>query len=169
MKTKIVSLVAASMLLAGSLQAGSTFISAGYAGVNIDGVSSSGVLIDLGAKFGETFKQKIGTRYIFIGENDDLKDGQGNLGEVYYSLGFEVLSSTILSAKIGFGFESLGSVGTGSSKTTAYATGLSYGAGLTYEISDSFDIGLNYTKNDLSYLESNFSVDVMDASVSYKF
>ena len=169
MKTKIVNLVAASMLLAGSLQAGESFIGLGYASADMDGVSGSGVVLDMGAKFGETFKQKFGVRYVFLGENKDLRDGQGNIGDIYYSLGFEVLSSTIISANVGYGFQSLGSVGTGSSKTTAYATGLSYGGSLTYEISKYFDVALNYTKNDLSYLESSYAVDIVDASVSYKF
>ena len=169
MKTKIVSLVAASMLLAGSLNAGEKFISVGYASADTNGVTSTGVSLDLGAKFGETFKHTIGTKFIFLGENDDWTDGQGNLGDIYYSLGYEVLPSTIVAGKVGMGYQSLGSVGTGQNSTAAYAIGLSYGASLTYELSDSFDVGASYTKNDLSFDSVDYSVDVIEAHLAFKF
>jgi hypothetical protein len=169
MKTKILSVVTASMLLVSAANASQSFISAGYASVDMDGVSSSGVSMDVGAKFGKTWKQKIGTKFVFIGTNDDSSSDQGHVGEVYYSLGYEVLYSTILAVQAGMGFQSLGTVGSGSNSTSAYAVGLSYGATLLYEISDSFDIGTSYTKNDLSFDGVDYKVDVIEASLSYKF
>jgi len=169
MKTKIISLVVASMLTVTAANAGQGIVSVGYASADMDGVTTTGVTMDIGAKFGETFKQRIGTKFIFLGENDDLNSDQGNMGDVYYSLGYEVLPSTIVSGKVGMGFQSIGSIGTGSNRTAAYAIGLSYGGNLTYEISKHFDIGITYTKNDLSFDGIEYKVDVVDASVSYKF
>ncbi len=169
MKTKIVSLVVASMLLAGALNAGEKFISVGYASADMDGTTSSGVSLDIGAKFGETFRHTIGTKFIFLGENDDWSDGQGNLGDIYYSLGYEVLSDTVLAGKIGMGYQSLGTIGTGENSTAAYAIGLSYGTSITYELSDSFDVGASYTKNDLSFDSVDYSVNVIEAHLAFKF
>jgi len=53
MKTKIVTLVAASMLFTGSLNASEKFISAGFASANIDGTTSAAPVVDIGIKFGE--------------------------------------------------------------------------------------------------------------------
>jgi hypothetical protein len=166
MKTKIVTLVAASMLFTGSLNASEKFISAGFASANIDGTTSAAPVVDIGIKFGKTYKQKIGTRFIFVGENKDFSDGQGNLGDIYYSLGHDVYKNTTLSAKLGMEFQSLG---TDSSGDTVYASGLSYGLVMSYEVSKSFDIGVSYTKSNLSYQSLSYDVDVIDASVSYSF
>jgi hypothetical protein len=170
MKTKIISLVVASMLLTSVANAGQGFIALGYGSANVDSeTAQGGVTLEFGAKFGETFKQTIATKLIFIGENDDWSDGQGNLGDIYYSLGFELLPSTILSAKVGMGFQSLGSVGVGRNATEAYSIGLSYGAIATYELSEHFDISASYTQMDLSYMELDYKIDIMDVSIAYKF
>lgn len=169
MKTKILSMLVATVLLTNSLNAGQGYMSAGYVSADIDGVSSTGVSMDFGAKFGKTLKQQIGIKYIFLGENDDLFIDTQNMGDIYYSLGYEILSSTIIAAKIGLGYQNIGSIGTGSSQTAVYVTGLSYGATLTYEISKHFDVALSYTKSNLSFEELSYTANVMDASLAYKF
>ena len=163
MRTKLVSTVVASMLLVSSVSAAEKFIGVGYANVDNEGSSSSGVSLDVGVKFGETFKQKIAMKYTLLGKDVN------NLGDIYYSLGYEVLPSTVLALNAGLGFESIGSIGTGSSKTAAYAIGLCYGTSLTYEISKSFDISASYSKYDLSFETLHHKVDVMDISLSYSF
>lgn len=169
MKTKIVSMIAATVLLKSALNAGQGYISAGYANVNIEGVVSTGVSIDVGTQFGETFKQKLGTKYILVSGNDKHSNDKQNMGDIYYSLGFEVFPSTIIAANIGFAYQDIGSIGTRNNKTTVYATGLSYGATLTYDIIKHFDVALCYTKSDLNYDTLNYTVDVIDASIAYKF
>jgi len=169
MKTKIVGLVAATMLLASSLNAGQGFMAVGYASADVDGVTSSGVSLDIGAKFGETFKQQIGTKFIFIGENKDWTDGQGNLLDIYYSLGYEVLPSTILSAKVGMGAQSLGSYRTSSGTQSVMSIGLAYGAILRYDISHHFSANVSYTQSNLAFDSLSYDMNVIDASLSYNF
>jgi len=170
MKTKIVSLVAASVLLTSSAVAGEGFIGVGYGSVALDGSSAqSGVSVEFGATGGETFKHTIATKFVLVPQNDELGTETDGVGDVYYALGYEVLPDTIVSAKVGLGFQSVGTVGTGSNAETAYAIGLSYGAMATYRLSESFDVKASYSQMNLSYLELEYTAAVMDVSIAYRF
>lgn len=170
MKTKILSLVVASMLLTSAANAAQGFVGIGYGSASIDGSDSQAAgMLEFGTKFGEDFRHTIAMKYIFVAENDSWNNDAGSIGDIYYALGYEVLPSTVLSAKVGLGFQSLGTVRSGRSTTSAYSLGVSYGAIATYEISDSFDISASYTQMNLSYTDLDYKLDSMDVSIAYKF
>ena len=169
MKTKLLSIVAASMLLSGVANAADKFVAVGYSSANVDSASSSGAMLEFGVRGGENFKHTVAAKIAFTGENDDWRDGQGNIMEAYYALGYEVFDSAILSAKIGGAFQSLGNFRSGNESVSATSKGVSYGAIATYEINDYFDVSASYTQANLSYLELDYTMDVMDVSVAFKF
>jgi hypothetical protein len=167
--TKLLSLAAASMILTASANAGGSFMSLGYANASVKGTSSSGASLDLGVKFGEKYKQKIATKYIFVGKNSNLSDGTGNILDFYYSLGYEVLPRTTLSAKIGYGFMDIGSIGTGRNRLTVYADGLVYGVEAAYDLGKYFDVTLSYEKQAFSYSGISYDTDVIGGALLWKF
>lgn len=170
MKTKLVSLVAASMLLTGVANATDTFANIGYSSVSVDGENaSSGAMVEFGVKAGENFKHTIATKFIYLEENEELSSAQGSILEFYYALGYEVLPSTILSAKVGAAFQQLGTVGTGANTTSAISRGLSYGAIATYEINEYLDVSASYTQSNSSYMELDYAMNMMDVSIGFKF
>ena len=152
---------------------GAGYTSLGYASAKTNEVSRNGVTFDLGARFGKTVKQGVGMKYIFIGKNDNLNDGTGNVLDFYYMIGYEVYKDLIVYANGGYGFESLGSVGTGSNKTETYATGFTYGADIVYNISERFDTFIEYKKLDLSYdiglVSTDFKTDLVSLGIGVKF
>ena len=168
MKKRLLGVVTASMILTtGAMAAKSgTYIAAGYGSASIDGTTKAAPILDMGLQFGEKYKQTIATKFIFTGSNSNLNDGQGNIGEFYYSLGYDVYKDITLSAKLGYGFEELGTTSDG---TTLYAGGVSYGAIAKYSISNSFETFASYTHMNLSGSGVNYSVDVADISVAYVF
>lgn len=137
----------------------------GYASAKIASSSTGAVVIDFGGKFGRTFKQSIGTRIVFSGENDDWSDGTGNVGEVYYTLGYKIVKNTSLSTKIGYGFENFGST----RNETIYLTGFVYGVTAKYTLSDSLDLVATYTHGDLKFESIKHSYDVADIGIALVF
>ncbi|MEA2091710.1 MAG: outer membrane beta-barrel protein [Campylobacterota bacterium] len=170
MKTKILSIAAATLLLSSSIFAADSFIALGYTSADIDGTSKGGVSLDMGVKFGESFKQAIGFEVAFLGEDNEMDEDAGNLGNIYYNLGYEVFEGFSPYASIGYAFQSIGNYRSSSGSTSSvYSAGLSYGAGINYEISESFDIGASYKVYNLEYLILDYSVNVANINVAYKF
>ncbi len=165
--TKIMGILALSSALASSAMAKDMggFLQVGYGSAKIASESTGAVVVDFGAKFGQTYKQSIGFRVVFSGENDDWNDGTGNVGEMYYTLGYEVFQDTTLAAKVGYAFEDIGQL----KDSTAYATGITYGAVAKYALSDSFDIVATYTRGDLKFESIDHTYEVADVGISYTF
>ena len=165
--TKIMGILALSSALASSAMAKDkgAFFQVGYGSAKIASKSAGAVVVDFGGKFGETYKQSVGWRIVFSGENDEWSDGTGNIGEFYYTLGYEVFKDTILSAKVGYAFEDIGKI----RDTSVYATGITYGAVAKYALSESFDIVATYTHSSLSYESIDHTMDVADIGISYTF
>ena len=85
MKRKLAAVTVAT-LLSSSASFGAGYASLGYAMAKTDDVSRNGVTFDIGARFGETIKQGLGMKYIFVGKNEDLSDGTGNILDFYYMI-----------------------------------------------------------------------------------
>ena len=170
MKMKLVSAVVASMVLASASMAdANTYISVGYGNVSIDGTSTGSVTADLGFELGEKWKNRVGMQFAFSGENKDWSNGQGNLMDIYYALGYEVIQDVVISAKVGYGIQDLGSTGSGSNSSSALAGGFAYGALAKYEINEYFDISTSYTHMNLNYLTLDYGADIVDVSLAVKF
>ena len=164
---KIVTTLAAAAVVTTQATAKDTgaFIAAGYASTKIASESKAVPVFDFGAKFGRTYKQTLGFRVVFSGRNSDINDDLGNVGEVYYTLGYEMLKDTTLSAKVGYAFENIGKI----RGTSVYATGITYGAVAKYALSESFDIVASYTHGSFSYESLEHTMDVADMGISYTF
>jgi len=169
MKTKILSIVTATMLLSSSVFAADSFVALGYSSVDIEGTSKGGVSLDMGVKFGETFKQAIGMEFALLGEDKDINDDAGNLGNIYYNLGYEIFKNFSAYGSLGYGYQSITYSSSSSSSTSTYSGGLSYGGGINYELSDSFDIGASYKMYNLEFLTTSYTANVANVSVAYKF
>ena len=167
MKKRVMMALVTAILIGSSAMATEkgSYIALGYGSTTINETTKAAPIVEVGFKIGQTYKHVIASRLIFSGENDDWTDGKGNVGEFYYSLGYDLLKDTTLSAKIGYAFEDLGT----SHKVTSYAGGVSYGVMAKYALSDSFDIVASYTHASLEYISLDYSVDVADVSLSYTF
>ena len=165
--TKIVTTLAAAALVTTQAVAKDVgaYITAGYASTKIASESKAAPVVDFGTKFGHTYKQTVGFRIVFSGPNDDWSNGTGNIGEIYYTLGYEVLKDTTLSAKVGYAFEDIGKI----RDTSVYATGITYGAVAKYALSESFDIVASYTHGSLSYESLDYTMDIADVGLSFTF
>ncbi|MEA3554458.1 MAG: outer membrane beta-barrel protein [Campylobacterota bacterium] len=141
--------------------AGQGALTAGYTSASSGGVSTSGVSVGYGAYFGDTYKQSIGFTIDFLGENNSYNEEKGNLGNIYYNLGYEILPDTIAYATIGYGFQALGS--------SAYATGLSSGVGIQYEINKNFSIDAGYKNFDLSNQDLKYDIKTTNLSLVFKY
>lgn len=141
------------------------YFQVGYGAVKIGPRFIDSVVVDFGGRFGRTYKQSIGFRIFFSGENDNWSDGEGNIGEVYYMLGYEFLHYTTLSAKVGYAFEDIGSI----HKTTAYATGWTYGVAARYALSEMLEVVLGYTHSRLRFESLVHDFDAADLGISYTF
>jgi len=170
MKKIIQGLTVATLLVGSSAFAGNGFLSVGYADVAREGgESQTGVSLNLGAKFGKSFKQRFGMEYIFVNSDDNGQATVGNSIDFYYTLGYEVYKDFTVGANVGYGFESIDTIGSGSNQVDVYASGLSYGATLTYEISRHFEAIAEYKKYDLDYEGISFAKDVTTVSLGYVF
>ena len=172
MKTKLTALTAAAIL--GSSSAfGAGYASLGYASAKTDKVSRNGVTFDIGARFGKSVKQGLGMKYIFIGKNDNLSDATGNVLDFYYMIGYEVYKDFIVYANGGYGFESLGSVGSGSDRVETFATGFTYGADIVYDISKRFNVFVEYKRLDFNYdvgsVSQDLKTDLVSLGIGVKF
>jgi len=145
------------MLITSSVFAGAGFMDIGYANVSSDTVETqNGVNLNFGAKFGESFKNRIGIEYVYVKNDNDIS----GMGDIYYSLGYEVLKDLSIGVNVGFGFEDVGTIRSGSSSTDIIATGLTYGATAVYELSNNLELVAEYKKYDLS-------AEVFDQTIDY--
>jgi opacity protein-like surface antigen len=170
--TKIFSgVVTATILTSSAASAKENFVEAGYASASVDGISRSGASVGFGVNFGETFKQSVGFKALFLGSDNKTNEDRGNIGDLSYTLGYEVLPNTIAYGSIGYGFQSLGSTTSTSSSSTssAYAAGMVAGGGIKYNISESFAIDANYKSYSLSYETLDYDTKVTNVSLVYKF
>jgi hypothetical protein len=168
---KIQKLFFSSLIVANSAFAGAGFMDVGYASVSSDTAETqNGVNLNFGAKFGESFKNRIGVEYVYV-KNDN--DSIGGMGDVYYSLGYEILKDFSIGANVGFGFEDVGTIRSGSSSTDIIATGLTYGATAVYELNKNFELVAEYKKYDLSAEVFNQTIDynrdVITVSIGFCF
>ena len=166
MKQRLVSVVAASMVAGTTLFGANGFFGMSYVNVVQSDTTSQGFSVNTGVKFGETFKQRFGTELIAL---TDSSDDSGGMINFYYSLGYEVLPSFIVAANVGYGFEDIGTIGSGSNSTTVYATGMSYGATLVYEFTQHIDGIAEYKKYNLDYEGVSFDRDVATLGLAYNF
>ncbi len=169
MKNKFLSIVATVGVLSSSSFAASSFFSVGYTMADVDGESKSGASFDYGLKFGETMKQTIGVGYSLLGSGASSSSDSGNIGNIYYNLGYEAFKDTVFYGSIGYGFQSLGSSGAGSNRTTAMSAGMSYGAGLEYSLTERFMVEASYRRYNLSYLMLDYALTTANVSLGYKF
>lgn len=149
--------------------AGQAGVQVGYTSASMGGVSTSGVSIGYGAHFGETYKQSVGFSIDFLGKENDANEDKGNIGNFYYSLGYEVLPKTVVYGTVGYGMQSLGTVGTGSNKTSVYATGLSTGVGVEYNINKNFALDASYRNYALSHANLDYDIQTTNVSLVYKY
>lgn len=168
MKKEIKILSSALLLtLLGTSASANGEVNVGYTSASISGTTQSGASIGYGASFGETIKQTVGMKVAFLGKGNDANEDKGNIGDIYYNIGYEVLPSTVAYASVGYGFQSLGTVGTGSNSTTAYAGGLTSGAGIKYDINKKFALDLSYKNYALSYEALDYDAKVTNLSLVY--
>lgn len=171
-QTKFLTSVALATILSTSATASENFVDIGYASATIDGVSQSGVSAGFGLNFGETIKQAVGVKFSFLGDGNEANEDRGNLGDIYYNLGYEVLPNTIAYGSVGYGFQSLGSSSSSSSSsssTSTYASGMSLGGGVKYNFGERFAIDASYKNYSLSYLTLDYDAKVTNVSLMYKF
>jgi len=172
MKKQIVSAVVASVLLAGNVYGAQRYFGLGYAMTQSSSSDDSGYLIDMGIKFGEKFKNRVGMEFT-LRQTSDANSGLGNYIGLYYSLGYEVLDDFTLAANVGYAFENVGSVSSSSTQSNIYATGMSYGIGSYYDFTKHISIGLEYKKYDLTYEDSFLTlkddIDSLGLKVFYNF
>ncbi len=147
--------------LSSSAFAGQGGLMAGYTSADIDGTSASGVSIGYGAYFGETYKQSIGLSIDYLGDNNSNNEEKGNMGNIYYTLGYEVLPDTVAYGTVGYGFQALGS--------SAYASGLSTGIGMQYNMTKNIIIDASYKNFDLSYQDLDYDVKTTNISLVFKY
>jgi len=145
---KVTNLLVGLLIVKNSAFAGAGFMDIGYASVSSDAAKTqNGVNLNVGAKFGESFKHRIGVEGVYVQSDNDSISG---MGDIYYSLGYEVFKDFLIGANIGFGFEDVGTIGSGGSSTDIIATGFVYGATAVYELNKNFEIIAEYKKYDLS-------------------
>lgn len=166
--TKLVGALAIATVLSTTASANGK-VDVGYSSVDMAGTSKSGVSVGYGFAFGETIKQAIGLKVAFLGEDNDANEDKGNIGDFYYNIGYEVLPNTTAYASLGYGFQSLGTVGTGQNATTAYAGGMSTGAGIKYDFNKNFALDMSYKNYALSYEALDYDAKVINASIVYTF
>lgn len=147
--------------LSSSAFAGQGGLILGYTSADIDGTSASGVSIGYGAYFGETYKQSIGLSIDYLGDNNSNNEEKGNMGNLYYTLGYEVLPDTVAYGTVGYGFQALGS--------SAYASGLSTGIGMQYNMTKNIIIDASYKNFDLSYQDLDYDVKTTNISLVFKY
>jgi opacity protein-like surface antigen len=166
MKNKFLSIVAAVAVLSSSSFAG-IFLDVGYIMADSEGGAQSGVSFAYGAKFGETIKQTIGMEFGILSnaENNEA----GNIGNIYYNIGYEVLKDTVLYGSVGYGFQSLGSTGTGSTRTEVMADGITYGGGLEYALTKHIFVDAGYRQYNLSCIYADYTLSVANVNLGYKF
>ena len=166
---KILSGVALATILSTSMSASESFFDVGYASADVEGVSQSGASVGFGVNFGETLKQSFGLKVAFLGDGNEANEDRGNIGDIYYNLGYEVLPNTIAYASVGYGFQSLGTVGTGQNATTAYSGGMSLGGGVKYNLGENFAVDASYKNYSLSYEALDYDAKVANLSLVYRF
>lgn len=147
--------------LSSSAFAGQGGLILGYTSADIDGTSANGVTIGYAGYFGETYKQSIGLSIDYLGENNDGNEEKGNMGNLYYTLGYEVLPDTVAYGTVGFGFQALGS--------STYASGLSTGIGMQYNMTKNIIIDASYKNFDLSYQDLDYDVKTTNISLVFKY
>ncbi len=170
MNRKIISITAATIFLSSSVFAGDRYLGAGYANINDDESSTNGIGLNMRLQFGDMIKNAIGVEYFVSENNNDINDSKGNTVNVYYNLGYKVISNTNLYGSIGYGGQSIGSYGAGSSQVKdVMATGMSFGAGINYSLNNSFDIDVSYKQFNLSYLDIDYTLNVTNIGLAYKY
>ena len=167
MKKLLTSVAVATVLATGAVA--KTNIDLGYANVSLNGKSKSGMSVGYGANFGDSIKQSVGLRVSFLGKGNDADEELGNIGDIYYDVGYEFYPNTIGYGSIGYGFMSIGSIGTGQNKTSIYATGVTKGVGVKYNINEKFALDLAYKTYTLSYEQLDFDIKSTNLSLVYKF
>ena len=165
---KVLSTVAvAAILTTTGASAKNSNFNVGYSSVSIDGVSKSGVSVGYGIGFGETIKQNIGLKVIFLGKNNSINEDQSNIGNISYDIGYEIYPKTTAYVSVGYEFKSLGQ---GVNNESVYAVGLSTGLGIKYDINDNFATDISYHKASLEYVGlSLYDVSSTNISLIYKF
>lgn len=141
------------------------FVDIGYANGDINGTIKSGISLGYGANFGEIYKQTIGFNILFLGDGNSASEDKGNIGDIYYNLGYQFLPNVIGYGSLGYGFQSLGRV----SNTSVYAGGLSVGGGIQYGISNNLSIDINYKKYNLSFDSVSYDSKVTSIALLYRF
>jgi opacity protein-like surface antigen len=162
MTKKIISSALAITLATSSLSAldVKSKVGVGYASAEIDSSTESSVTLDMGLKFGETIKQSLGVEFMFI--NDDTNSGSGNIVNFFYNVGADVYKGIVPYVSVGYMVQTFSDVDA--------ADGLSYGAGVEYEISDNFSLDLNYKLSKMTMVtDYEYDVSIAQASIGYKF
>jgi len=162
MTKKIISSVALVAMLGVSAQALDIKreVGVGYASVDIDGTSKGAPSLDIGFKFGETIKQKVGGEFMFISE--DANSGSGNIVNFFYNAGLDAYKGITPYVSAGYQFQTFSS--------TDAADGISYGAGIGYEINDKFSVDFSYKLSTMTLVGGNeYDINIARASVGYSF
>jgi hypothetical protein len=159
------------VLILNSAFAGAGFMDIGYVNVSSDAAETqNGVNLNFGAKFGESFKNRIGVEYVYVKNDNDSISG---MGDIYYTLGYEILKDFSIGANVGFGYEDVGTIRSGSSSTDIIATGLTYGATAVYELNKNLELVAEYKKYDLSaevFSQTiDYNRDVITVSIGFCF
>jgi len=169
-KNRIIGVAAVTALLSSSAFAGERFISAGYANLDSDGVSTNGIGFGWHMKFGETIKQAVGIEYFLSEESNDINDSKGNAINAHYDLGYEFWPNTTLYGSIGYGAQSIESyVNSAGQKKDVMAAGMSIGAGLYYSLNNTFDINASYKQYKLGILDLDYTLNITNISLAYKY
>ncbi len=156
------------------------FSAQGYMGVGYTSLQqqndtqkdNDGYTLDMGVRFDTTIKQRAGMEYLYTNISD-FHSGVGNSINFYYEAGYEIFTHLVVMAKVGYSFEEVDRIGSGSTSTGVYAHGLCYGAGGYYDITRNWSVALEYTTFDLSYdlfsttLDHDF--DAIGVKVFYNF
>ncbi len=153
-----------------SANAATKIMHVGYSNINMNDTTTSGLVVGYGIEMGEEYKHTFGAMFNFISSNDDdTSEDSENIGNIYYSLGHKVLTNTIAYASIGYGFQSLGTVGSGETETTAMAAGTTFGLGVKYDITKSIAADLSFYDYGLEYEGLDYGVTTTNLNLIYKF
>jgi len=170
MKNRIIGIAAVTAFLSSSVFAGERFISASYANLNSDGVSTNGIGFGWHMKFGEKIKQAFGVDYFLSEESNELNDSKGNAVNAHYDLGYGFWPNTTLYGSIGYGAQAVGSyVNSSGQKEDVMAVGMSIGAGLYYSLNNNFDINASYKQYKLGILDLDYTLNIANIGLAYKY
>jgi len=172
MKKTIISTIAALAITSTALQADS-YISLSYSGAETEYSSSSnkesGFSFGYGIKFGEDFKNDLGIEY------NAIKGDQayGDMYSIHYKLGYNI-KDFVPYATIGYGLQDVGTTTISGKDYSEYATGFSYGVGLTYQVTSWLDVDASYRKFALEYeigslLTIETDLNLINVGVAFKF